>query len=188
MSGVDDVFSLHEQGFMLLFQWLKAEQCMIFNTIGTFTLIWDRFSWPQNWKRLQVVVKELKILEELQKSRRMILNEDAAEDLVYAEVNKGPPAFIVFRGNKLLHWNFSTVVVYINIPQFWNSNGLFLDLFHSCSIFMRAFSEFSERILQCDAYDYKESPDETMGSLSFEPSSYKEKEIVLWIRWFIVVW
>ena len=70
--------------------------------------------------------------------------------------------------NNILHSIFSTVVVYINSQQTYNSNGLYAHKRYISSNFKGAISEY-KRVLHCEGYDYEDFPDEIMEAPLSEP-------------------
>ena len=97
-----------------------------------------------------------------------------------AKVDKEEPAEeaqvpLVTHVNNIWYSIFSSVEVYINNQQFYNSNGLYAHKTHISINFKGAISEY-KRVLHCEGYDYEEIPDEIMEALLSEPFFHKDKE------------
>ena len=70
--------------------------------------------------------------------------------------------------NNILHSIFSTVEVYINNQQIYNSNGLYALKSYISNNFKGAISEY-KGVLRCEGYDDEEFPDEIMETPLAEP-------------------
>ena len=78
------------------------------------------------------------------------------------------PVPLVTQVNNILHSIFSTVEVYINNQQTYNSNGLYAHKSYISNNSKGAISEY-KGVLHCEGYDYEEFPDEIMEAPLSKP-------------------
>ena len=83
-------------------------------------------------------------------------------------VEEEAPVPLVAHVNNILHSISSNNEVYINNQQIYNSNGLYAHTSYISNNFKRAIAEY-KGVLNCEAYDYEELPDEIMEALLSEP-------------------
>ena len=76
--------------------------------------------------------------------------------------------------NNILHSVFSSVEMYINNQQIYNSNGLYAHKSYFSNNFKAAISEYKE-VLHCEVYDYEKDPEDITNPLP-DPFLYKENE------------
>ena len=91
--------------------------------------------------------------------------EAKAEEEETAEEEAVP---LVTHVNNISHSVLSTVEVYINNQQIYNSNGLYAHKSYISNNFKEAIFEY-RGVLHCKGYDYEEFPDETMEAPLSEP-------------------
>ena len=78
------------------------------------------------------------------------------------------PVPLVTHVNNILYSISSSVEVYINSQQIYNSIGLYVHKFYVSSNFKGAISEY-KGVLHSEGYDYEEFLDEIMEAPLFEP-------------------
>ena len=80
------------------------------------------------------------------------------------------PVPLVTHLNNILHSIFSSVEVYINNQQIYNSNGLYAHKSYTSNNFKGATSGYNG-VLHCEGYGYEQFSDETMEAPLPEPFS-----------------
>ena len=140
---VDDVLSSHEKNLSYYLTRWKLHSLNV-KQIGTITLIWDRRIWLLKLKFVNGRGYETYNSEEVKKEHK----EDAKAD---EETEEGPdaPVPLVTHLENILHSVFSTVEVYINNQQTYNSKGLYAHKSYISNNFKEAISEY-KRVLHCD--------------------------------------
>ena len=78
------------------------------------------------------------------------------------------PVHLVTHVNNTSHWIFSSVEVYINNQQIYNSNGLYAHKSYISNNAKGAISEY-KGVLHCEVYDYEETSDEIIEAPLSEP-------------------
>ena len=169
---VDDVLSSHEQEVYRITS--LDENCIEFEFQTDRNYYVDL---RQTYLALKLKLVRSRVYETYNTKEVKKEHKEEAKAEEDKTVEDEGPVPLVTNVNNILHSSFSSVEVYINNQQIYNSNGLYAHKSYISNNFKGATSEY-KGVLHCEGYDYEEFPDEILKAPLAEPFFTRRMEML----------